>query len=59
MISIKPLKKPELENIKMNCDKIIHKKLTEFPMINDVWCTTFRSLMAKSQVSRKVGRLQL
>ena len=37
MISIKPLKKPELGNIKMNCDKIIHKKLTEFPMINDVW----------------------
>jgi DNA replication protein DnaC len=37
MISIKPLKKPELGNIKMNCDKVIHKKLTEFPMTNDVW----------------------
>ena len=37
MISIKPLKKPQLGDIKMNCDKIIHKKLTEFPMTNDVW----------------------
>jgi DNA replication protein DnaC len=37
MITIKPLKKPELGNIKMNCDKVIHKKLTEFPMTNDVW----------------------
>ena len=39
MISIKPLKKPELGNIKMNCDKVIHKKLTEFPMTNDAWAT--------------------
>ena len=39
MITIKPLKKPELGNIKMNCDKIIHKKLTEFPMTNDAWST--------------------
>jgi len=39
MISIKPLKNPELGNIKMNCDKIIHKKLTEFPMTNDAWAT--------------------
>ena len=39
MISIKPLKKPELGNIKMNGDKVIHKKLTEFPMTNDAWAT--------------------
>ena len=39
MITIKPLKKPELGNIKMNCDKVIHKKLTEFPMTNDAWAT--------------------
>ena len=39
MISIKPLKKPELGNIKMNCDRIIHKKLTDFPMTNDAWST--------------------
>ena len=39
MITIKPLKKPELGDVKMNCDKIIHKKLTEFPMINDAWST--------------------
>ena len=39
MITIKPLKKPELGNIKMNCDKIIHKKLADFPMTNDAWST--------------------
>ena len=39
MISIKPLKKPELGNIKMNCDRIIHKKLADFPMTNDAWST--------------------
>ena len=39
MITIKPLKKPELGNIKMNCDKIIHKKLTDYPMTNDAWST--------------------
>ena len=39
MITIKPLKKPELGNIKMNCDKVIHKKLTDFPMTNDAWST--------------------
>ena len=39
MITIKQLKKPKLGNIKMNCDKVIHKKLTEFPMTNDAWST--------------------
>ena len=39
MITIKPLKKPELGNIKMNCDKVIHKKLQDFPMTNDAWST--------------------
>ena len=39
MISIKPLKKPELGNIKMNCDRIIHKQLADFPMTNDAWST--------------------
>ena len=39
MITIKPLDKPKLGNIKMSCDKVIHKKLTLFPMINDTWST--------------------
>jgi thymidine kinase len=39
MITIEELKKPKLGNIKMSCDKVIHKKLTEFPMINDSWST--------------------
>lgn len=39
MITIKPLKKPDLPNIKMTCDKIIHKKLTDFPMVSDAWST--------------------
>lgn len=36
---IKKLEKPQLQRIKMSCDKIIHKKLTEYPMTNDVWST--------------------
>jgi DNA replication protein DnaC len=39
MITIKELKKPKLGNVKMSCDKVIHKKLTEFPMTNDAWST--------------------
>ena len=39
MITIKPLKKPHLDNIKMNCDKVIHKKLTDYSMVNDAWST--------------------
>lgn len=39
MIKIKELKKPKLGNVKMACDKVIHNKLTEFPMTNDAWAT--------------------
>ena len=39
MITIKSLKKNNLGNIKMNCDKVIHKKLTDYPMVNDAWST--------------------
>ena len=39
MITIEELKKPKLGNIKMSCDKVIHKKLTDFPMTNDSWST--------------------
>ena len=39
MITIKELKKPKLGNVKMTCDRVIHKKLTEFPMTNDAWST--------------------
>ena len=36
---IKPLDKPNLKQIKMNCDSIIHEKLTKYPMVNDAWST--------------------
>ena len=39
MITIKELKKPKLGDVKMSCDKVIHRKLTEFPMTNDAWST--------------------
>jgi thymidine kinase len=37
--TIKELKKPKLGNVKMSCDCVIHKKLTEYPMTNDAWAT--------------------
>ena len=39
MIGIKQFKNQNSGNIKMNCDKVVHKKLTEFLMINDAWIT--------------------
>jgi hypothetical protein len=57
MISIKPLKKPELGNIKMNCDKVIQKKLTEFPMTNDAWSTNNFTIICGKMGSGKTSLL--
>ena len=39
MVYIEKLPKPDLGHIKMNCDNIIHKKLTEYPMIEEAFST--------------------
>ena len=57
MISIKPLKKPELGNIKMNCDRIIHKKLADFPMVNDAWSTNNFTVIVGKMGSGKTSLL--
>ena len=41
MITIESLEKPNLRNIKMNCDKVIHKNLADYPMVNDAWSANF------------------
>ena len=40
MIKIKHLDKPDLGHIQMNCDNIIHDKLTKYPMIAEAFSTT-------------------
>ena len=57
MITIKPLKKPQLGDIKMNCHKIIHKKLTEFPMTNDVWSMNNFTVIVGKQGQGKTSLL--
>ena len=39
-ITIKELDKPNLTKIKMNCDDVIHEKLTKYPMVSDCWSTS-------------------
>ena len=39
-ITIKELEKPNLSKIKMNCDDVIHEKLTKYPMVSDCWATS-------------------
>ena len=40
MVHIEPLPKPNLGNTKMNCNNVISKKLTEFPMTNEAFSTS-------------------
>jgi len=40
MIRVKHLEKPDLGHIAMNCDNIIHDKLTKYPMIAEAFSTT-------------------
>ncbi len=39
-ITIEKLKKPDLGHVKMNCDGVIHKKLLEYPMIEEAFSTS-------------------
>ena len=56
-MKIKQLEKPKLQNIKMNCDNIIHKKLTEFPMVNDAWSTNSYNIVCGTMGSGKTSLL--
>jgi len=40
MITIKKLDKPELKQVKMNCDNVIHEKLLKYPMVAEAFSTT-------------------
>jgi len=39
-IYIKELDKPDLNKTKMNCDGVIHEKLTKFPMVEEAFSTS-------------------
>ncbi len=40
MVKIKSLEKPDLPNVKMNCDGVINEKLTKFPMVKEAFSTS-------------------
>lgn len=40
MVKIKILDKPDLGHTTMNCDNVIHEKLTKYPMTNEAWSTS-------------------
>ncbi len=44
-IRIEKLKKPDLGHVKMNCDGVIHKKLLEFPIIEEAFSTSHFTLI--------------
>ena len=44
-IRIEKLKKPDLGVVKMNCDGVIHKKLLEYPMIEEAFSTSHFTLI--------------
>lgn len=54
-MKIKTLEKPTLKKVKMNCDEIIDKKLTEYPMINDVWSRNSYNVVVGSMGSGKTS----
>ena len=46
MIHIQKLEKPDLKNVKMNCDGVIHDKLLKYPMIEEAFSTTSFNIVA-------------
>ena len=47
-VRIRHLDKPDMKETKMNCDDVIHEKLTKYPMISEAWSTTsFNVLVGK------------
>lgn len=39
-VKLQSLPKPDLKNVKMNCDEIIHHKLTKYPMVEEAFSTS-------------------
>lgn len=57
MVKIKILDKPDLGHIKMNCDNIIHDKLTKYPMIEEAFSTTSFNVICGRMGSGKTSLL--
>jgi hypothetical protein len=55
MIQLKELPKPKIPIIKMNCDELIDKKLTEFPMIEDCFSTNNFTIICGKQGQGKTA----
>jgi hypothetical protein len=54
-MKIKELKSPRLADIGMKCDKIIHKKLLEYPMIENCFSTSNYTLICGKMGSGKTS----
>ena len=57
MVKIKILDKPDLGHIHMNCDSIIHEKLTKYPMINEAWSTSSFNILCGKMGQGKTSLL--
>ena len=57
MIRIEKLAKPDLDHIKMNCDHIIHEKLTKYPMVEEAFSTTSFNIIVGRMGSGKTSLL--
>ena len=56
-MKIIPLEKPKLQKIKMNCDAVIHEKLTKYPMVNDAWSTNSYNIICGKMGQGKTSLL--
>ena len=56
-IRIEKLKKPDLSHIKMNYDNIIHKKLLEYPMIEEAFSMSHFTLICGKMGQGKTSLL--
>ena len=56
-IRIEKLKKPDLGRVKMNCDGVIHKKLLEYPMIEEAFSTSHFTLICGKMGQGKTSLL--
>ena len=54
-MNIIPLKKPNLNKVKMNCDEIIDNKLLDYPMVADVWSHTSFNIIVGAMGSGKTS----
>jgi thymidine kinase len=57
MVKIKVLDKPDLGHIHMNCDNIIHEKLTKYPMVSEAFSTSSFNIICGRMGSGKTSLL--